>query len=266
MENNGKKIISEGILIAAVPFLGYLTVFIYELGFSNYFGIPYEFIQPSFTGVCLVTAIIIGVLLNVFVVGHLFSVILPIKEGPFLRVIKRVTLPLLVLLFFVFLLGKEWKIYLGSIVIVMIIVAVEFLWPLLTCRDKKTYEEKLIAQEKIEEKFEPEFRRFFDYIDAKFSRQNVSICLVTFLLLVFVYQAGLINARQKEHFWQIENDSKIVLRIYGDNLICADFDINKHIISDSFNIVKRSSEKTLSLKMIKTGKLKTISSTVMIRP
>lgn len=79
--------------MAAIPFLGYITVFVYELGFLTYFGIPYEFIQLTFTGVCLVTAVIIGVLLFSFVSGHCFTLLLttifPIKEGPFLRAIYK---------------------------------------------------------------------------------------------------------------------------------------------------------------------------------
>ncbi len=261
MDNNEKKVLSEGVLLAAIPFLGYLTVFIYEFGFATYFGIPYEFIQPSFTSICLVTAIIIGVLLFGFVFGHCFSVglltIFPIKDGPLLRAIKRVTLPLLVLLFFIFFYGKDWKGYFGLMTIFIIITFFEFLCPFLTCKDKKSYSEKLIGQEEIEKMVEPEFRKFFDYIDSKFGKQIVSIFLITSFLLLLVYQVGLIKAKQKEYFWQLEDDQKIVIRIYGDNLICADFDAEKHILDGQFNIVKISSEKKLSLKMKKVGKLKT---------
>lgn len=268
MENNGKKFFSEGILLAAIPFLGYLTVFVYELGFSSYFGIPYEFIQPSFTGVCLVTAIIIGVLLFGFVFGHCFSVVLltifPIKDGPFLRAIRRITWQVFVLIFFVFFWGKEWKEYIGTLTIFILIISFEFLWPLITCRDRKNYNEKLAGQEEIEKRFEPEFRRFFDYINGKFGRFNVSIFLIASLFLLFVYQAGLIKAKQREYFWQLEGDQKIVIRIYGDNLICGDFDVDKHVLNGNFNIVKLSPEKKLSLKMTKVGRLKSTALPVTI--
>lgn len=268
MENNGKRIFSEGILLASIPFLGYLTVFVYELGFSSYFGIPYEFIQPSFTSVCLVTAIIIGILLFSFVMGHCLSLILltvfSIKDGPFLRAIKRIIWQVFVLLFFIFFWGKEWKEYIGTIAICTIIIILEFLWPLFTCRDRKTYSEKLAGQEEIENRFDPEFRRFFDYIDSKFGRHNVSIFLITSLFLLFIYQVGLIKAKQREYFWQVEGDQKIVIRIYGDNLICAGFDAEKHVLDSQFNINKISPEKKLSLKMIKAGRLKTGAMPTMV--
>ncbi len=261
MINNGKKILSEGVLLAFIPFLGYLIVFVYELGFSSYFGIPYEFIQPSFTSVCLVTALIIGILLFSFVMGHCLSVILltvfSIKDGPFLRTIKRIILQVFVLLFFIFFWGKEWKEYIGAIAICIIIIILEFLWPLFTCRDKKTFSDKLAGQEEIEKRFEPEFRKFFDYIDNRLGRQNVSIFLITSFFLLFVYQAGLIKAKQKEYFWQVEGDQKIVIRIYGDNLICASFDAEKHILDNQFDIIKMSPEKKLSLKVMKVKRLKT---------
>ena len=261
MDNSVKKVVSEGILLAAIPFLGYLTVFIYELGFATYFGIPYEFIQPSFTSICLVTAIIIGALLVSFVFGHCFSVTLltmfSIKDGPLLRAIKRVAWPLLVLLFFIFFYGKDWKGYLGPLSILIIIIFFEFLWPFVTCKDKKSYNEKLIKQEEIEKRSEPELRKFFDYIDSKFGKQIVSIFLITSFFLLLVYQVGLIKAQQKEYFWQLEDGTKIVIRIYGDNLICAGFDVEKHILDGQFSIVKISSEKNLFLKIKKIGKLKT---------
>lgn len=267
MENNRKNIFSEGILLATIPFLSYLTVFVYEFGFTSYFGAPYEFIQPSFTSVCLVTAIIIGILLFSFVIAYQFSVILltifPIKDGPFLRIIKRIIWPAIVLLFFVFFWGKEWKEYATAIIIFAIIIFLEFLWPLVTCRERKTYSEKLAGQEEIERRLDPTYRRFSDYIAIKFGRHNVLIFLLLALFLCLIYEVGLIKAKQREFFWQIEGDRKIVIRIYGDNLICADFDAEKHILDNLFNIVKITQEKKISLKMIKVGRLRTNKSPII---
>lgn len=260
MENNKNNLFSEGLILAAIPFLGYVTVFVYELGFLTYFGIPYEFIQPTFTGVCLVTAVIIGVLLFSFVSGHCFTVLLttifPIKEGPFLRAIKRISWQVFVLLFFVIFWGKEWKQYLGPLMIFLMVIFFEFLWPLITGYKKKSYNEKLAGQEEIERKYDPEFRIFFDYIDNKIGRRNVAVFLIVALFLLFVYQAGLIKAKQKDAFWQIDGEQLIVLRIYGDNLICANFDAEKHVMGNQFSVIRISPEKKLSLKMIKTGRLK----------
>ena len=241
MESNRKNIFTESIFLAVIPFLGYLTVFIYELGFATYFNMPYELIQPSFTSVCLVTAFIIGALLLTFVGGHLFSVIFltifPLRDNPLLRAIKRVTPTLLITLFFVCLLGREWKLYLGSLLMLSIIILINFLWPLVTCRKEKSYVGKLEKQEETEGKFDPEFRRFFDYIDSKFSRQIVSIFLIVAFFLLLVYQTGFVKARQKEYFWQLNNGQKIVLRIYGDNLICAGFDAEKGAVDGEFDII-----------------------------
>ncbi len=260
MEDNKKSIFSEGLILAAVPFLGYLTIFVYELGFLTYFGIPYEFIQPTFTSVCLVSAVIIGVLLFSFVSGHCFTVFLttifPIKEGSLLRAIKRISWQIFVLLFFVIFWGKEWKQYLGPIMIFSMVVFFEFLWPLITGHKKKSYNEKLAHQEDIERKYDPEFRIFFNFIDERLGRRNVAVFLTVALFMLFVYQAGLIKAKQKDAFWQIDGEQSIVLRIYGDTLICANFDTEKHAVGDQFSIVKIAPEKKLSLKMIKTGRLK----------
>lgn len=260
MENKKNSLFSESLILAAIPFLGYITVFVYELGFLTYFGIPYEFIQPTFTGVCLVTAVIIGVLLFSFVSGHCFTVLLttifPIKDGPFLRAIKRIAWQVFALLFFVIFWGKEWKQYLGPIMIFSMVVFFEFLWPLVTGYKKKSYNEKLAHQENIERKYDPEFRIFFNFVDEKIGRRNVAVFLTVALFLLFVYQAGLIKAKQKDAFWQIDGEQSIVLRIYGDTLICANFDTEKHVISNQFSVVKISPEKKLSLKMIKTGRLK----------
>jgi|GEM_PF-2754386 len=267
MESNRKNIFTESIFLAVIPFLGYLTVFIYELGFATYFNMPHELIQPSFTSVCLVTAFIVGALLLVFVGGHLFSVTFlmafPLRDGPLLRAVKRVIPVLLITLFFICLLGREWKLYFGLLVISSVIILINFLWPLVTCRNEKSYAGKLKKQEEIEEKFDPEFRRFFDYVDSKFSRQIVSIFLIIAFFLLLVYQTGFIKARQKEYFWQLNGGQKIVVRIYGDNLICVGFDAEKDAVDGEFDIIKISPK--ISLKMIKTGRLKSFAMTAITK-
>jgi hypothetical protein len=58
-----KTWITEGIIIASTPILGYLLTFIYEKGFAEAFNIPISFISPNLTTVFVVTSALVVVFL-----------------------------------------------------------------------------------------------------------------------------------------------------------------------------------------------------------
>ena len=75
MSNKEKFPVTDSVILAAIPFFGYLLVFSFEFGFSSYFQIPIEFISVSLTNLCWVTlALFVGIFF-LFGAGHYLALL-----------------------------------------------------------------------------------------------------------------------------------------------------------------------------------------------
>jgi len=66
-ETKEKPVLSEGILLAAIPAFGYGLAFLYERSYCDYFGIPSSFISLSISHVLAVT---VGLFWAFFFLAH----------------------------------------------------------------------------------------------------------------------------------------------------------------------------------------------------
>lgn len=72
MAEIGEKLVSDGLLTAGMPLLGYSLAFAYEAGYAGYYGIPLQLISVSLTQVLIaITATIFPLvfLLSISYVG-----------------------------------------------------------------------------------------------------------------------------------------------------------------------------------------------------
>ena len=68
MQNTSpRNILSESIMLSAIPVIGYASAILYEEGYAFHFGMPYEFIQVS------IKEIILTVLSVCFLYLYLFK-------------------------------------------------------------------------------------------------------------------------------------------------------------------------------------------------
>lgn len=254
--------LTESILLATVPFLGYLVVFAFEFGFANYFQIPIEFISVSLTSLLLASLLLIFCVALAFFIGHGVSVVFTFIFEPLLpAVIRRAFKRIFIFALIGFIpsllcWGREWKEHLFALGMLLSIVAMEFGWPLLTQRKHRSYISKMEAQEALEISVEPQVRRFFNWADSSFGKRTVTAFLLIFFLLLNVQTCGFARAKKREKFLMFtDSPPKIALRMYGDTIISVGLDEPKREIDGRFEIVKLSESGGRQLSFVSIGRL-----------
>ena len=111
-----EKLISEAILIAGAPLLGYAIGFAYEYGYAEYYEIPWQFISLSLSQVLVAAAALIGLLGILLVVYNpVFIIFAPERrQHPFVVSFWRL-IPFSVLLCaLVLIFGARWREWAGA--------------------------------------------------------------------------------------------------------------------------------------------------------
>jgi hypothetical protein len=252
-----KHWVSEGLIIAAIPIVAYMITFSYETGFAGFFGIPREFIALNFTSVFIVAGALLGVLFFLFLLTEIISMVFP----PSKDIIYRTSLPFFPLslmcaaLFILY--GSYWREWIGSVVVTMLFALFWYGFPLLTQRDKKGYRKKLEADEEAERQVKTPFDHAIRLIGG---RKALIIILFLILLLDVSHHAGHAAALKQEEFLVANTSPEmVVLRIYGDHLICAPFDRATKEVQRSFIVLKVADNPQLMLRLEKVGPLRSYS-------
>jgi hypothetical protein len=226
--------ISEALLIAAVPPIAYLFAFTFEAGYAYVFSIPLELISITLTSVFLAggAILLIGLFLLIFL--DFISMLLPDAPGPVGRVIATLVPLFLATLAYVFYtLGTPHSSSLPGLAVGwLVILFLQFAFPLITQRNKTSYPEKLAAQAELETSsiLRSLARRF---------PQPYLLAYYMGLALCVIFYAGQSNAfRQRDFLVARTNPECIVLRVYGDRAICAAFDATAHRVYTEFTLMR----------------------------
>ena len=247
-------VISEGLLLAGLTFLGYLATFIFQASYLSYFNLPIELMSINLKSVLISTTII-------FVV---FAVILNFID-PFYKeifkpesILKRRLGVLFILVFYTITRAifydsiSEVKI---PLVITGVFAFLYFIMPLIFHRDKTTFIKKLEADaERLTRNDENSIiSRLFDLPFARL------IFGVVFTLVVLSIDFGRAQAVTKHSYPVFNyNDRKMaVVTINEDKLIALTFDEENKKLFNEYTIISFDdvSQKELLIKTIKTGKL-----------
>lgn len=235
ISNDKKKtFITEGIVLATVPLIAYITSYEYESGFLGYFDIPKYFIKIDFLNVLIISAPILIFLILCFalidIIYRLFS-----DRGLITKKVILCTPLFLMFLLSFFIYGinnwKEWKYYLA---LFLLIILFEF-GPSFKIRLKfKSFEE--------EEKARKRSSGLFGIIGNKLGPLGFLIFYCLFFIFFIANNIGRSQAiRQTKYLIINSNTQTVVLRIYDDILITSDIvDSKTKTINNNFSIKKIS--------------------------
>ena len=127
----------------------------------------------------------------------------------------------------------------------------QFVFPLIVQRGK-TYVEKLEAQEDTERQVVDSYA----IMQRKFGNESLLIILLFLGGMTTALSAGTAEAIRQEEFLVTNTKPElVVLRIYGDNLICVPFNRATGEIEQSFSVMKNTGETGLVLHLEKLGQL-----------
>ena len=257
-----KPLLSEGIVVAATPVAAYLFTFAYEAGFCGYFGIPVEFIAFSLTNFFIATGAVFFVLIILYFLADVFLSGLA-RSGIDARyyVYILMILPWIVsLAIHVFVYGKIWREWIYLLYPLGWFCLVFFLLPLITQRDKKSYAEKLnanIERERELERVQPSLTRLLVPRSGNVGQIVLWVVFCAWMLGEAFYTCGRASALKKKEFYVVnQRPACVVLKIYGENLICAAFDKKKKRIEKNFVVLKVGTDTKIQLRLDKIGPLR----------
>lgn len=238
---------SEGFIVAAISVTAYLFTFVYEAGFAKVFGIPLSFVTVGLTDVFIAGGSLLLAGLLVLTVGNLAFMVSAKFGGPIWRRIVSLTPMFLcsIALFF-FVAGTRLQEALtGLIGAWLMILLFEFGFPLLTQRHKNGYREKLRAQDKLD-------ARTMDvpgYLAKRLGSRLYSIIYTLMLTLFVIYYAGQSAALRQSRFLVASTSPEmVVLRVYGDKIICVPFNRDTRQVEQSFVVLRMAQDPDLMLR------------------
>lgn len=250
-----KNWITEGIIIALFPFLGYLFTFSYESGFASFFRFPREVINIGLPQIVITISILYTTSILVFFSIEWVSLVF-FKNRPILYQTIVQALPMFGLLIS-YIVVYGFKQYFMIIILLVLMPLSEFIAPLITQRDKKDYESKLLAYDQNEWRVRRERGAFSVRLLEIFGRKNIMFVINLFLCFILTQSLGEIVASRQIRFFIIPgNPEKVVLRIYGNNLIWAEFNRERKIITSGVSYYNLTDPQVKNLKLEILGPLK----------
>lgn len=246
---------SEGFIIAAISAVAYIYAFVYEAGFAKVFSIPLSFITLSLTNVLIVAGSLLLVGQLVFYVANLVFTVFGKFDGPISTRVKLLTPLLLYSLALVFL---TFGTHLLSSFIVVLIggfllgIFLHFVFPLLTQRSKGDYREKLVAQDRRD----AQATDLWSLLARRLGVGPYNLILSLVMALFVVYIAGQSAAmKQSEYLVTSTSPEMVVLRVYGNNMVCTPLDRSTREVEPNFVVLKVGEDPNLMLYSEQIGPL-----------
>jgi len=254
----------DGVLLAIIPFAGYLVAFSFEAGYSSYYDIPMRFIDLNFLIIILATAAVALFLYPFYLYIHI-AIAMKKENHVFWRVLSSILLfllpPLFLLAYSDFSVETQRFFWITS----GLIAVYYFVLPLLSCQAKGNYwfeVEKMLytkppREETLYEVYEEARLRsgkgkLFDYIHS---------FLVFAVPLVLCFLIGKSYAKTDTKFWVLkDSQDTILLRKYGDYMILKKYDMSTRELASGVQIMRIADNGCMSVKESEIGKLTKIPS------
>ncbi len=243
--------ISEGLFLAFASAGLYLFTFYYEKGYASVFKIPVSLITLDIKTILSFGVVFLTIFTVLFVIINFLALVTMNTLHP---VILRNMVPLLPVAFFllaqIYIYGianwQKWVFFLG---LFLYFTYLQFIFPLRTQKNG-SYREKLEAQQKHEQKITD-----LPILLRKRFGNDALVVVIVFLIGIAVSEnIGIAEAMSQKDFLVTNTIPKmVVLRIYGDNMVCAPFDEKTGEVKSSFTILKVGEDvgMTLNLKTLK---------------
>ena len=208
---------TEGIVLAAATAAIYFVAFEYERGYAEYFGIPYRLINVGLPVLLRVGGATAG---GAYIAYLAAALVVPalIRRGSMVCArtvwfsVRAVPLALLLYAFW-----DEWSVWLLVCGWLTSLIYLEFIRPLWSQREARTYNEKLQKDHDTE----GDWLVLLKWLP----RGWVVAFWLLFALWLTSYYAGLfglVHARKQRDFYLIPGEpERVVLAIYGDLLVTA---------------------------------------------
>lgn len=255
-QKNKSSWLTEGIVIAGLTVFSYTIAFVFEAGIADHFGIPFEFIEVSLTGIFVAFITLLTGLLIIYV-------LLEILNPLWVKLSDAIRRRLRLYFGFFFAIIGSLIIAGGSIASLKIIliwfivmVFIDFIIPALSRKKGKSYVEKVQESHEADLQYDT----FFDKLIQNLQIDTRTFKIILFLIFVIFlsFYSGLGKARKQKEFLVLQSDkNQVVLRKYGDIFITTKVDRDKKELTKTFSVYRFDPGKSFSFKTEMIGPLKT---------
>ena len=235
----------EGLVLAAIPFIGTYLAFIFEAGYLSFYDIPTSFIKVDFTRIISAIAIITS-FSSFFYIAFIVLRIIAKGDHPIRKAVIEplfYTLFFGIILYFIPLSSDKWWWLLALSIILFIL---KFIPPFF---HKKYYSSYIETLSKLEEKSKPKEG------SDNFTLKDIFGVLVLCTFIVFLY--GRFHASEKTQYWSLtDHPNMIIVEIYGEIVLIKDYDSITKQLGNNLEAINISENPDLKLIKNKLGKLK----------
>ena len=248
-------LLPEAILVALIPALAYAIAVMYELGYASYFGIPISLVDVDFSSFGLSILSLFGIAFILFLAANLLFILWP--EGR--REDIQYFYPLLfwgLYVLGIFLARKEFLPVLNYSWFIIFLVLLYYILPIFQYRKEKGYIDKIKASSNAEAAVFG--RSLVDKMHRKFGYfRVVSLLTILFFVPALSFNAGLSAAKGRSSFLVFHEESEyVVLKIYGEIMVCAQFKRTEREIVQRFVLRKIGETPRSWLSLERIGPLK----------
>jgi hypothetical protein len=232
-----RRILGEAALLALATAAAYLLAFYYETGYASYFGIPADLIAVDLRSLLLFGVGFVSLAVVLLLVVNFLVMTLPSKAHPGLkRTLFTVSVFSIICFIPVGLYGidrpeKWWWVLIPYIPFLFF----QFVYPVFAAKREHGYLNKLAAVHASD-------NRRPDLASAAAARFGVTPVVLVSLLMIGIATAPIAGgaaAMKRTSFLVLgSKPPRVVLRTYGDTLICAVADLEKHQVTADFLLVK----------------------------
>lgn len=251
-----KELLLSSTFVAAITALGYLITYLYEWAYAMRFNVPVALISPSLTTVFAV-AVSLLVVIPVIIYGRSNLADITIRISPKLYPAVATASPLLAIcataLVAFSVISISHIIGFGTSVLFI----ATFVIPIFTQRGKGKYAEKIAAHHRQclaeHRKWLERNRTLRDFL----SNYPPFLVLLVAAVLFVPAIVGFGNAYSQKDFLVIQDAADtVVLRIYGENMICAFYDKTTRTVLPKLVVHKLTGSTSKVMQWQRIGPLK----------
>ncbi len=226
-----RKYLSEASLLAFLTFGAYLIAYVYDYGYLSYYKISPEVIKISIESFFWIFIAIFLIIIMLFLIIQAIMNFFPYHPALRMRIFKIFYFVALTIIFYkLFGLSIEFYVILGMALLFIFLL---FIMPLLLYKDKKTFIDKLIADEE-----HPTNELHAKVLD-KLGPLHYNLLITIIILAGLAFSIGKSQAiKEKNYYVMADNPSVAVIRMYQDILISIPFKADSKTFNGRFIIQK----------------------------
>lgn len=242
---------SATLLVAICTIFGYAVAYAHESGYATFFRMPEGLIHIRLETVLIaIVGLFFFILLFVLLTNGVYLA-LPTKVTALQRALIRISFVAIFAVVLLVLYRSHWQYWVWGVLALAGLCFLEFGFPLL-CHKKGTYEKTLQAQEE----YDRNVVSLFDFFRSYLGRGPFLVLNILVLMTALSYFVGHASAMHQEEFFVLRVPREVVvLRIYGDRLICASFDRKARVLGESFVVIGLEGDTLIEMRRQKIGPL-----------